>query len=142
MTSNLSKFKHPNATHSESGWVNSEVMRCWFEDVLLPYTDSRLSVLLLDMFSAHLSRPFLQLCRKNNIHVIFVPPGTTSLHQPNDHRLNYILKLHAMMTWRRSVLDGNSTLPTFATLLPILTASVGEVPSHVSNLTPMSGQEF
>ena len=47
---------------------------------------------IFDVFSAHRSRPVLDLLEKNNILVVFVPGGCTGELQPLDLSVNYEYK--------------------------------------------------
>ena len=47
------KFKNPNSVHvtvQPKGWMDSDIMLRWFKAVVLPYTQKRRALLVLDSF--------------------------------------------------------------------------------------------
>ena len=81
-----SKAARVHITHSPKHWSNQETMRLWVTEVLLPHADRcRLQhnlpenphmVLVLDVWSVHISEEFRSWLKENHphIHLVFVPP--------------------------------------------------------------------
>ncbi len=94
------------------GWMDAGLMIKWFENVILPYTKGRRSLLVVDKFSAHETAEFLELASKNNVDVAIIPGGCTSKIQPVDVSLNKPLKAIVRKKWMEyvhSLVDAQST---------------------------------
>ena len=73
---------------TKSGWFESVTFFDWFKTIALPYC-TRLEagskkVLIGDNLSSHFSNEVLDLCEKNNINFICMPPNATHFCQPLD----------------------------------------------------------
>lgn len=82
---------------SDNGWINSQLFLEWGQRFVqqLPKEDPRPHVLLLDGHYSHVfNLEFLELMKKNNIHVVSYPPHTTHALQPADRSLFRSLKHH------------------------------------------------
>ena len=100
----LTKEAHVCVTHSENHWSNQETMRQWVAEVLLPYSNHRIAqhnlprdshiVLVLDVWAVHKSEEFRTFLRIHhvNIHLVFVPPNSTSQLQVADVMLQRTFK--------------------------------------------------
>ena len=94
-----------NITHSSNHWSNSDTMKEYCNEVLIPYFEKekasldlppeQTSLLVLDIFAAHRTNEFLNLLKDANIKVIFVPAGCTGELQPLDVSVNGEFK-HAL----------------------------------------------
>ena len=71
---------------SKSGWFYTVSFSDWFTTIALPYckkVDGR-EVLVGDNLGSHLSLDVINLCEKNNIAFVFLPPNSTHICQPLD----------------------------------------------------------
>ena len=96
------KFRCPEDVHvvvQKKGWMDSELMICWFKGIILPYTEGRKSILVIDSFSAHISDEFLDMAKANNVDVVIIPGGCTSKIQPLDVCLNKPFKSVLRNEW-------------------------------------------
>ena len=81
------KFKTPKdvkVTVQSKGWMDSELMLKWFKGVILPYTQGKRALLIIDSFSAHETEEFLREAKSRNVDVALIPGGCTSKIQPLD----------------------------------------------------------
>ena len=85
--------------YSQKGWVNKEIMCMWLREVILPYTQKRKCALLLDSHESHFHQDVVTLAKKNNVKLIQVPEGTTSLLQPLDVNFNGPWKKARQKLW-------------------------------------------
>ena len=77
---------------TENGWMKSEVMIDWLEEVFKPYVGSHKALLVFDSY-AHYSQEVRQyLSRYPNIHIAIIPGGLTPVLQPLDYSINAIYK--------------------------------------------------
>ena len=93
------------ARWQERAWMN--------EDLVLEYVcllaetrdrvcgADRVLVLVWDAFKAHLADAVTILCRENNIKMVVIPTGLTSLLQGLDARVNKAFKAYCRAWWRR-----------------------------------------
>jgi hypothetical protein len=70
--------------HTLSGITNTRSFIDYIEAVIKPYTDDRPSVLIVDSWGAHLTRPVRDYCSSHNITLVRVPGRATSTLQPLD----------------------------------------------------------
>ena len=73
---------------SVKGWMNTEIMLKWLEDVVHPYTHGEPSALLLDRYPSHWRPEVQALAERLHIRLIEVPGGMTSTLQPLDVGVN------------------------------------------------------
>ena len=81
------KFKPPEYVHvavQKKGWMDSELMVWWLRGIVLPYTQKRKALLVIDSFSSHVTEEFIDEAKANNIDVAIIPGGCTSKIQPLD----------------------------------------------------------
>ena len=79
-------------TVQKNGWTDTETMMEYAEDVFIPNVRQKQQTtgykgpvfLLLDAHICHSDREFVGLLRKENVYVINIPPGSTSVCQPLD----------------------------------------------------------
>jgi len=57
----------------------TSVCQDWFEEQLVPILDSQLTLLVLDLFSAHKTQGVLDTFLANDITVSLIPSGSISL---------------------------------------------------------------
>ena len=72
---------------SENGWIMKDIFFDWAKSFvsILPKTDNKPHVLLLDGHSSHIfNLSFLDLMKANNVHAFVLPPHTTHWLQPAD----------------------------------------------------------
>lgn len=96
------KFKSPAnvcVAVQAKGWMDTELMMRWLKGIVLPYTQKRKALLVIDSFSAHESTEFIEEARKNNVHVAIIPGGCTSKIQPLDVCLNKPFKSILRRKW-------------------------------------------
>ena len=80
----------PDTTYawSESGWMDGDLFKKWFETVFLPNTEHLRALLpallILDGHTSHLTLDVIDLARENNVILFCLPPHTTHLLQPLD----------------------------------------------------------
>ena len=81
---------------NKSAWMTEALFPEWIIKRLIPYVEKKRKSLkkpnaralfIVDCFAGHFGDPE-EICSKNNIDLIFIPPGTTSLVQPLDLTLN------------------------------------------------------
>ena len=91
-------FKGPDDAvyaKSESGWVDSDLFKAWFEKVFLVHAVSQCPVLLLvDGHGSHVNLELIDLARNNQIILLCLPPHTTHALQPLDVSVFKSLKDH------------------------------------------------
>ena len=71
---------------SKSGWFDAHSFSDWFMTVTLPWakrTPGR-KVIIGDNLSSHMSADIVDICIKNNISFVCLPPNSTHLTQPLD----------------------------------------------------------
>jgi hypothetical protein len=95
-STDASREARVHITHSPNHWSNQETMREWVTEVLLPYADRQMLkhnlpagsniVLMLDVWSVHISEEFRLWLRMHHshIHLVYVPPNCTSKLQVAD----------------------------------------------------------
>ena len=71
---------------NDTAWMDAELFSEWITKELIPYVTKRRN--LLQNPDARALFVVEELCAKNKIDLIFVPPGTTSIVQPLDLTLN------------------------------------------------------
>lgn len=80
---------YPGASYvmSSSGWMEKPLFIDWIEKVFIPAAkkvDPGVHLLVFDGHSSHVSFNVVNLARKNHIHLVLLPPHTTSVLQPFD----------------------------------------------------------
>jgi len=86
--SNCVSLQRVRLYYSAKGWVSSDIMLKWLQDVVQPYTRSSPAALILDSFSAHFAPNVQEAAATINLELIQVPPGATSILQPLDVQYN------------------------------------------------------
>ena len=71
---------------SDSGWMEGQQFREWFEKVFVPETSSLdgAKLLIFDGHSSHLSPQVVETALENNIELLCLPAHTSSILQPLD----------------------------------------------------------
>jgi len=71
---------------NDSGWFDMSMFEDWFITCFLPacHNLDGPKVIIGDNLASHLSLEVIQLCEKNNIHFVLLPPNATHLCQPLD----------------------------------------------------------
>ncbi|XP_022177641.1 uncharacterized protein LOC111038724 [Myzus persicae] len=71
---------------NDSGWFDMPIFEDWFVTCFLPACRNLdgPKVIIGDNLASHLSLEVIQLCEKNNIHFVLLPPNATHLCQPLD----------------------------------------------------------
>ena len=81
---------------SPNGWTSDEIGLRWLEKLFIPLTSSRVKgryrLLILDGHGSHLTINFDEICEKNNIIPICMPPHSSHLLQPLDIGCFAVLK--------------------------------------------------
>ena len=81
---------------SRKGWTSDEIGLRWLEKLFIPSTSSRTKgkyrLLILDGHGSHLTAEFDQICEKNDIIAICMPPHSSHLLQPLDIGYFAVLK--------------------------------------------------
>jgi hypothetical protein len=81
---------------SPNGWTSDEIGLRWLQKLFIPSTSSRTKgkyrLLILDGHGSHLTAEFDQICEKNNIIAICMPPHSSHLLQPLDIGCFAVLK--------------------------------------------------
>jgi transposase-like protein len=75
----------------KSAWMDEELMLQWLDKVWKPVTEARQgkkTLLLLDVYAAHMTSAVMQVFANLNTEVEFVPNGYTSALQPMDVGIN------------------------------------------------------
>jgi hypothetical protein len=81
---------------SPNGWTSNEIGLRWLEKLFIPSTSSRIKgryrLLILDGHGSHLTPKFDEICEKNDIIAICMPPHSSHLLQPLDIGCFAVLK--------------------------------------------------
>jgi len=81
---------------SPKGWTSDEITLRWLEKLFIPSTSSRTKgkyrLLILDGHGSHLTPKFDEICEKNDIIAICMPPHSSHLLQPLDIGCFAVLK--------------------------------------------------
>lgn len=94
----LEKFKLNDfviGTYTESSWVNERCILILLDEIY-KVTKGENSVLILDKHDSHKTHKIRDYAKIKNIHLIYVPEGTTSIYQPLDICINGIIKEKAI----------------------------------------------
>ena len=112
---------------SESGYLTHAIFMGWLRDTFVPSVEERRrrfgnmeqrAYLLLDNFSAHTSDDIVNLCRENNIELVYLVPNSTHIFQPLDLCLFSAFKARL----RTAVPNDEIADPQTRNLLQLLTA--------------------
>ena len=79
---------------SDNGWITQELYIEWFNFFLKNIPPTRPLLLIEDGHSSHVSIEVIELARKNDVHLLCLPPHTTHLLQPLDVGIFKSLKSH------------------------------------------------
>ena len=80
---------------SESGYMDGELFKEWFQKIFLPKTAHlRPAILIMDGHVSHLTIDLIDLARENNVILYCLPPHLTYLLQPLDVAVFKSLKDH------------------------------------------------
>ena len=113
--------------HTESGYLTHELFMGWLRGIFIRSVEERRrefgnpeqrAYLLLDNFAAHTSEDIVNLCRENNIELVYLVPNSTHIFQPLDLCLFSAFKARL----RTEVPDEEITDPQTRNLLQLLTA--------------------
>lgn len=69
---------------TDSGYMTSELFLQWFEIFLNNIPPVRPALLILDGHVSHVSVDFVEMAKKNDVHLLVLPPHTTHIWQPLD----------------------------------------------------------
>ena len=106
--------------HTESGYLTHELFMGWLRGIFIRSVEERRrefgnpeqrANLLLDNFAAHTSEDIVNLCRANNIELVYLVPNSTHIFQPLD--LCFFSAFKARL--RTEVPDAEITDPRLAT---------------------------
>ena len=90
-------------TAVHKAWMAEPLMEQWVNDVLVPYVKTApalcIPVLFLDAYRCHMMAPIVSKIQDLGIEVMHLPPGCTSLTQPNDVGINKPLKNRVKHEW-------------------------------------------
>jgi hypothetical protein len=94
---------------TKSGWMRSEVMLQWMDEVLRPYLKNDMgelgrepnAALILDDYDAHWTEEVTTKAEKMGVELIKVPPGFTATAQPLDISVMGSFKLLRSTEWVR-----------------------------------------
>ena len=101
---------------SDSGWMEKDNFLQWFKTLFVPAVKHLVStgpvVLFLDGHHSHMSLELITSAKKENIHLLCLPPHLTHILQPLDVGVygpvkktwKYILKEHKLATLAQNVL--------------------------------------
>jgi transposase-like protein len=70
--------------HNQSGLTNTESFIEYIQSVILPFTQDRNAVLIVDAWGAHLTDPVREFCSSHHLSMVQVPERGTSILQPLD----------------------------------------------------------
>ena len=71
-------------TVQEKGWVDERIMIRWIKEILIQHTEKDRTLLVLDIFCAHVTDGVKKLLRKSNVVSAVISGGCTSKVQPLD----------------------------------------------------------
>lgn len=94
---------------SNHGWFDAICFTDWFKTCFLPHAkllDGR-KVLIGDNLSSHFTKEVLQLCKRNNIDFVCLPPNATHLCQPLDVSFFGPMKNY----WKQILVDWKKSNP-------------------------------
>ena len=99
-------------THSPNHWANTATTIEWIEHILVPFLEKKKqdlqippeqpSLCILDLFRAHRVEEVIDVFKKHNIRVTFVPGGCTGEVQPLDLSGNVEFKAELNTSWYAS----------------------------------------
>jgi hypothetical protein len=130
----------------ENAYMTASLMQDWIDHFAA--TAGTTKILIMDSFSAHLSKEVKEKLRSNNISVAVVPAGCTSECQPLDVGVNKPFKDRMRIRWTRFINDANAPLtargnfarPSLRTLLLWMKESWDEItPSMIKNAFRKAG---
>ena len=113
--------------HSATGYISHDLFMGWLRDIFISSVDERRRLtgnaeqrayLLLVNWSSHTSNEIVDLCRDNNVELVYFVPNTTHIFQPLD--LCFFSAFKARL--RSTVLDQQVRDKQTKNLLQILTA--------------------
>lgn len=114
---------------SKSGWFDSYCFTDWVEKLAVPYfrhlQNDAPRVLIGDNLACHISATLVEICERDNIKMIFLPPNSTQLMQPLDVAVYGPMKeawRKVLTEWKNGIGRYNTTLPkpNFPNMLFIL----------------------
>jgi len=116
-----------------SGWFDMQCFEDWIKKIVIPYC-SKLpgeKVLIGDNLSSHLSDESINLCRENNIRMVFLVSNSTDKSQPLDVAFFRPTKLHwgqILTLWKQGAGRREASVPkdVFPRLLKSLLAKLEE----------------
>jgi transposase len=98
------------ATMSKSGWTEVPTMTWYMANVVAKYTQGKPACLVLDQYSTHKMDEVKEFANGMNLHLIYVPAGSTGSLQPLDVGINGIVKSKAKRLWRLEMLKKDQKL--------------------------------
>jgi hypothetical protein len=96
------------ARPTESGWCRTEILFDYIKHVILPYTNNKPCLLILDCYKAHLSFAFRFRSlspEAANIELAFVPGCMTAVLSPLDVVINPVIKSIGRSQFRKLALE-------------------------------------
>ena len=66
----------------QDGWMDGDLMETWCQRILLPFTNQRKSLLIMDSFPAHCGEKVQDALTNGNVSVAHIPGGCTTRLQP------------------------------------------------------------
>ena len=108
----LSKMNNKHSvvvSAQETSWMDADQMKIWIEKVWrsrLGGLGRRRSLLVYDVFEAHVTESVKAAIAKENTNLAVVPGGLTSLRQPLDVSLNKPFKDNVRKKWMQWTADG------------------------------------
>ena len=89
--SGISSTEPYEILHSPAGFTNEQVMIDYLR-LVNRWMNGRLTVLVLDRYSAHVTTEVKEEAGRNNIRLVFVPTSGTDKYQPLDKRVFGVIK--------------------------------------------------
>lgn len=120
---------------TKSGWFDAVCFEDWLKKILIPHfnklKNDKPKIIIGDNLSSHLSDGVIDLCTRNNVKPIFLPPNSTHLTQPLDVALFAPLKRawrKVLTVWKAGPGQKETTVPkdVFPRLLKKLLAEIQE----------------
>ena len=103
---------------TKSGWFDGFCFKDWLKMQVVPYfnhlSNDSPRVLIGDNLASHLSADVIELCEKNNIRMVFLPPNSTHLLQPLDVAIYGPMKA----AWRKVLTKWKQSDGMYYTTLP------------------------
>ena len=122
ITDNLKVGALPSTSfhHSDSGWVNAELLLKWFESFVRMIPPFRPVLLILDGHASHIIVDVVELAWKNDIHMLWLPANTTHILQSLDVEAFKSLKNYYYKACKKHITEHPGRVVTMEVIASLL----------------------